>query len=69
MKQRTNSAPGLGQELDTNFRESNSSTKPTKLTTCRNGKRTLKQIARKWAARGYYSSPSEAMKVLMDGVK
>ena len=64
---RKSPASGKRQGLDNDFDDQNSSTKPTKLTTCRNGKKTLKQIARRWAARGYYSSPSEAMKVLMEG--
>ena len=62
-------APGMGQGLDNDFDDQNSSTKPTKLTTGCNGKKTLKQIARKWAARGYYSTLSEAMRVLLDGTK
>ncbi len=64
-----NSAPAAQgeQELNLDRCKSKFSTKPTKLITDRNGKKTLKQIARRWAARGYYSTPSEAMKVLMEG--
>ena len=62
MKQKSLSEDRLIQEL----RSQNFSTKPTKLT---NSRKALKQIARKWAARGYYSTPSEAMSVLLGGVK
>ena len=34
-----------------------------------NSHKVLEQIARKWAARGYYPTPSAAMKVLMEGVE
>jgi len=61
-------ASGKRQGLDNDFDDQNSSIKPTTLTISRNGKKTLKQIARKWAARGYYSSPSEAMRVLLEGM-
>jgi len=67
MKQRTSPASGKRQGLDNDFDDQNSSTKPTTRTTSRNGKKTLKQIARKKAARGYYSSPSQAMKALLQG--
>ena len=60
-------ASGKGQGLDKDFVESNSSTKPTKLSTSRNGHKVLEGIARKLASRGYYPSPSAAMKVLMEG--
>ena len=42
-------------------------TKPTKLNTSRNGHKVLEGIARKWASRGYYPSPSAAMKALTEG--
>ena len=42
-------------------------TKPDKLNTSRNGHKVLEGIARKWAACGYYPTPSAAMKVLMEG--
>ena len=65
MKQKSPSEDRLIQEL----KSQNISTKPTKLTNGRNDRKSLKQIARKWAARGYYSTPSEAMSVLLGGVK
>lgn len=69
MRQRTSPASGKRQGLDNDFRESNSSTKSRKLNATRNGRKVLKQIARKWATRGYYSTPSEAMRVLLSGAK
>ena len=65
MKRKSPSENRLIQEL----KSQNTSTKPTKLTNGRNDRKSLKQIARKWAARGYYSTPSEAMSVLLGGVK
>jgi hypothetical protein len=65
-KQKT---PALGhgrQGLDNDFDNQDSSTKPTKLTNSRNGRKALNQTARKWAARGYYSTPSEALKALLE---
>lgn len=61
-------APGKRTGLDNDSGELNSSTNPTKLNTTRNGKKTLQQIARKWASRGYYPTPSAAMKVLLGDV-
>jgi hypothetical protein len=61
-KRKSPSEDRLIQEL----KSQNFSTKPTKPTISR---KALKQIARKWAARGYYSTPSEAMSVLLGGVK
>jgi len=43
----------------------NFSTKTTKITNSRNGRKTLERLARKWASRGYYSTPSEAMNALL----
>ena len=68
MKLKTPAQGQLGQGLDFDTRNSNSSTKPTKLNTTRNGKKTLQQIARKWAALGYYPTPSAAMRVLLGEV-
>lgn len=65
MKRKSQSEDWLIQELN----GPNFSTKPTKITNSRNGRKTLKRIARKWAARGYYSTPSEAMSALLGGVK
>jgi hypothetical protein len=62
MKRKSLSEDRLIQEL----KSQNFSTNPAKLT---NSRKALKQIARKWAARGYYSTPSEAMSVLLGGVK
>ena len=62
-------ASGKRQGLDNDFDDQDSSTKPTKLTTSRNGNKTLNQIARKWPARGYYSTPSEAMIALLGVIK
>ena len=44
-------ASGKRQGLDNDSHEIDFSTNPTKL-------RTLEQISRKWAARGYYPTPS-----------
>ncbi len=57
---RKSPASGKRQGLDNDPHKFDSSTNPTKL-------RTLEQISRKWAARGYYPTPSAAMKVLMEG--
>jgi hypothetical protein len=59
---RKSPASGKRQGLDNDFdfSDSHSSTNPTNL-------KTLEQLSRKWAARGYYPSPSAAMKVLMEG--
>ena len=43
-------------------------TKPNKLNTSRNSHKVLKCIAQRWASRGYYPTPSEAMRVLLEGV-
>jgi len=64
-KRKSPSEDRLIQEL----KSRNTSTKPTKFTNGRNDRKSLKQIARKWAARGYYSTPSEAMSVLLGDVK
>ena len=64
-KRKSPSEDRLIQELDSQ----NISTKPACIANSRNGRKTLKQIARKWAARGYYATPSEAMSVLLGGVK
>ena len=53
-------ASGKRQGLDNDFSDSNSSTKLPNL-------KTLEQLSRKWAARGYYPSPSAAMQALMEG--
>ena len=63
-KRKSPSEDRLIQELNSQ----NISTNPTKITNSRNGRKTLERIARKWAARGYYSTPSEAMKVLLGSV-
>jgi hypothetical protein len=65
MKRKSLSEDRLIQEL----KSQNFSTKPAKLTNDRNDRKSLKQIPRKWAARDYYSTPSEAMSVLLGGVK
>ena len=62
-------APTQGQRLNLDLRKSDSTKNPHKLHTSKNGQRTLRQIARKLASRGYYSTPSEAMKVLLEGVE
>ena len=64
MKRKSPSEDRLIQELDSQ----NISTKPTCITNNRSGRKTLKQISRKWAARGYYSTPSEAMNALLGKV-
>lgn len=51
--------------LDFETSNSNSSTKPTKPNTTQNGHKTLDRIARKWASRGYYPTPSAAMRALL----
>ena len=61
MKRKSPSEDRLIQELNSQ----NISTKPTCITNSRNGRKTLKRKARKWAARGYYSTPSEAMNALL----
>ena len=58
-------ASGKRQGLDKDFGESNFSTRPTKLPSCRNGHKVLERIARKWASRGYYPTPSAAMQALL----
>ena len=58
-------ASGKRTGLDDDSQKIDSSTNFHKLTTSLNGNKTLKQIARKWASRGYYSTPSEAMRVLL----
>ena len=65
MKRTSPSEDRLIQELNSQ----NSNTKPAKFTNGRNSRKSLKQIARRWAARGYYSTPSEAMSVLLGDVK
>ena len=65
MKRKSPSEDRLIQELDSQ----NFTTKPTRITNSRAGRKTLERLARKWAARGYYSTPSEAMSVLLGGVK
>ena len=40
-------------------------TKPDKMDTSRNGHKVLEGIARKWASRGYYPTPSAAMQALL----
>ena len=64
-KRKSPSEDRLIQEL----KSQNFSTKPACITNSRNGRKTLERLARKWAARGYYSTPSEAMSVLLGGVK
>ena len=61
-------ASGKRTGLDFNTHTSNSSTKPTNLNTTPNGRRVLERIARKWASRGYYPTPSAAMRVLLGEV-
>ena len=56
-------APTRKQRLNLNLGGSDDSTKPPNLTNSGNGRKTLKQIARIWVSRGYYSTPSEAMRV------
>ena len=65
----TEKAPTRKQRLNLDTRNSDSTKKPHKLPTGNNGRKTLQQIARKWASRGYYSTPSEAMKALLEGVE
>jgi hypothetical protein len=64
MKRKSPSEDRLIQEL----KSQNSSTKPTTLPNSRNGRKALNQTARKWAARGYYPTPSEALKALLGKV-
>jgi hypothetical protein len=64
---RKSPASGKRQGLDNDFDEAYSSTNPHKLHTRRNRQKTLARIARKWAARGYYPTPSEAMVALLGG--
>jgi len=59
---RKSPASGKRQGLDNDFTESNSSTNHANL-------KSLEQLSRKWAARGYYPTPSAAMQVLLEGVK
>jgi len=66
MKQKS-PASGKRQGLDNDFDEANSSIKPTILTIGCNGKNTPKQIARKRDVHVYCSSPSQAMKALLQG--
>mgnify|MGYP006928232623 CR=1 FL=1 len=60
-------ASGKRTGLDDDSQKIDSSTNFHKLTTSLNGNKTLKPIARKWAFRGYYPSPSKAMKALLQG--
>ena len=64
-KRKSPSEDRLILELNTQ----DSSTKPTTLTTSRNGKIFLKQIAQRWSDRGYYPNPSAAMRVLLEGLE
>ena len=62
-------ASGKRQGLDNNdFCKSDSSTKPNILNTTPNGRRVLERLARKWVSRGYYPTPSAAMRVLLGEV-
>ena len=61
-------APTREQRLNLNLGGTDHSTISKKHIGIKNLK-AIRQQARKWAARGYYCTPSEAMKVLMDGVK
>ena len=63
---RKSPASGKRQGLDNDFDNQNSSTKNHKLHSSHNGKKTLERIARKWTSRGYYPTPSAAMKALME---
>jgi hypothetical protein len=60
-KRKSPSEDRLIQELNS----PNFSTKTTKITNSLKGRKTLERLARKWAARGYYSTPSEAMNALL----
>ena len=60
-------APTRGQRLNLILGGTDNSTSPRKLKG-NNSLKTLEQIARKWAARGYYPTPSAAMRVLLEGV-
>lgn len=62
-------APTRKQRLNLDSRKSDSTKKPHKLPTSKNDRKILRQIARKWASRGYYSTPSEAMQALLKGVE
>ena len=62
-------APTRKQRLNLDLHKSDSTKKPHKLHTSKNGQKTPRQIARKWASRGYYMKPSEAIKVLLKGVE
>ena len=62
-------APTRKQRLNFDSSKSDSTKKPHKLPTSNNGRKTLQHIARKWVLRGYYSTPSEAMKALLEGVE
>jgi len=59
-------ASGKRLGLDNDFSDSNSSTKNHKLHSRHSGKKALERIARKWASRGFYSTPSAAMSVLLE---
>ena len=56
------------QRLNLVLQKSDYTTAPAELNTTRNGKKSLEQLARKWASRGYYPTLSEAMKVLLGSV-
>ena len=61
-------ASGKRRGLDDDSQKIHSSTNSTKLNTTRNVRKVLNQLARKWASRGYYSTPNEALRVLLEGV-
>ena len=61
MNRKSPSEDRLIQEL----KSQNFTTNSTKITNSRNGRKTLQKLARKFAARGYYSSPSEALNALL----
>ena len=60
-------APTRKQRLNLDLHKSYSIKKPHKLHTGKIAQRTLRQIGRKWAAQGFYTSPSQAMKALLQG--
>jgi hypothetical protein len=65
MKQKS-PASGKRQELDTNFRKSDSSKNYHKLHTCNNSKQVLDELARKWLRYGCADTPKEALKMLLE---
>ena len=62
-------APTKKQRLNLDTRESDYTNIPTNINVSQKDGKAYVRLARKWAARGYYSTPSEAMNVLLGGVK